>query len=149
MNTIDSKIASHEEEIRRLKLLKELLDNPELAAVAKEQLLKQADMKARSLPQQERETARPRRRSSHRRQLKKRALEIVTKSTEQLTARDVAEQLGKSGFTYEAVAVSKALRALADEKEINAAPGEKPKSAIKYSAPPSLLGMPVQEFRTH
>jgi hypothetical protein len=153
MNNIDSKIASHEEEIRRLKLLRELLSDPELAAVAKEQLLKQTEMKAAAQSRQEGGATRPRKRSGGKRQLKKRALEIVTKSTAMLTAKEVAEQLEKEGFTFKAkdktVAVSKALRSLADEKEIQAIPGEKSKSAIKYSAPPSLLNLPVQEMRMH
>jgi hypothetical protein len=153
MNNIDSKIAACEEEIRRLKLLKELLGYPELAAVAKEQLLKQAEPVRAAQPEQGRERSRPRRRSSRKRQLKKRALEIVKKSTAMLTAKQVTEQLEKEGFNFKAkdraVAVSKALRALSEEKEIQALPGEKSKSAIRYSAPPSLLNLPVQENITH
>jgi hypothetical protein len=153
MHNIDSKIAAKEEEIRRLKLLKELLDDPEIAAVAKAQLLKQAEIKVVAQSQREREKPRLSRRSGRKRQLKKRALEIVKKSTEKLTAKEVAEQLEKQGFAFKAkdktVAVSKALRSLADEKEIEAVPGEKSKSAIRYSAPPSLLNLPVQENFTH
>ena len=154
MKNIDSIIAAHEEKIRRLKLLKELLGDPELAALVKGQLSKQAEMTVAAQPQQDREMTRLRRRSGRKRQLKKRALEIVQKSTpEMLTAKQVADQLEKEGFVFKAkdktVAVSKALRSLADEKEIQSRPGEKSKSAIRYSAPPSLRNLPVQEMMTH
>ena len=150
MNSIEFKIAALEEEIRKLKLFRDLLKDPEFAAIAKEQLLKQAEVKGAAHQPQERETPRPRRRT--RRQLKKRALDIVTNSTEPLTAKDVTEKLASQKFDYDAVAVSKALRSLAREGEIRATPGEKAKSAIRYSALPSLLNvsdLSGQEMRPH
>jgi hypothetical protein len=150
MSNIQEKIAFHEEQIRKLRELGNLLSDPQIAATARELLLKSTvinvSVEATAEPRVER---RPRRQAGRKRNLKKKALEIVRESAHLLTAREISEIMALDGFTFRAknkkVAVSKALRSLADEKEIVSHRGEKDKSAIKYGRLPSLLNLPVQE----
>src|SRR5439155_4695908 len=99
MNDIRTKIAALEEQVRKLKVLDQLLSDPEVAAAAKEQLIKQAAATASS---RDKSDARPRRRNGRKRGLKKKALEIVSKSTVMLTAKQVAELIEKEGFNIKA-----------------------------------------------
>jgi hypothetical protein len=144
---IKAKIALHEEQIRKLKELDALLSDPEMAVTAREILLASARVAPATHSEPERRVRRNP--AGRKRNLKKRALEIVRSSASLLTAKDVAEIMEKEGYTFRAknsaVAVSKALRSLAQQKEIDLKRGDRDKSAIKYGALPSLLTLPVQE----
>lgn len=140
---LKGKISFHEEQIRKLRQLEDLLRDPDIAATATDLLLQQSSTPVRG-------SRHPHmRKRGRKRNLKNRALEIVKRSTQEMSARDVVAELEKEGFAFRAknrmVAVSKVLRSLAGEREIVSIPGAQPKAAIRYSALPSLLTLPVQE----
>ena len=71
------------------------------------------------------------------RKMTRRAVEIVNGSLLPITARDVADKMTNEGFNFKSgnkyIAVSKALRRVSEDNEINAQPGPSPKSPILYS----------------
>jgi hypothetical protein len=128
--------------LKKVRLLGELLGDPEIAAVART-ILATPDIGV-PMPKP---NIRKGRTGRGKRGLKKKALDIVKRSTAPLSAKEVAEAMEREGFTFEsvdkAVAVSKALRTLAKSQKIGHKKGDRPKDAIMYTRLPTLV--PVQE----
>src|SRR5258708_37218476 len=131
-----------DEQIKKLQLLRDLLSDPDIARIARTLLVERATPSpAPMLSVAPVAPRKGRRRKQKRGTLKKKALEIVKKSTRPLTARDVAAAMEAEGFDFESddktVAVSKALRTLARATKIDhRKSGEGAKSAILYTRLP-------------
>lgn len=119
---------------RKLQQLHELLNDPEIAPEVRQLF---AQRNGTAAPPSA--TAQPQRRGGRRKSKKlvRVALEVVQRSEGPVSARHVADQMEQEGFRFSAgnkyIAVSKALRRMADEKEIHAETGPTPKAPIMYS----------------
>jgi hypothetical protein len=141
-NTVSSVIR---ERIKRLQLLDDLLRDPEMAAAAREALAVESLAKpgigysvtvgnaAQNSRPARRRNPSPKRRGT----LIMKALDVVKASEKALTAKEVAERMRRDGFAFGAkspnVAVSKALRTLAEDHKIEAAQNGHARAAIHYS----------------
>jgi hypothetical protein len=131
------------DQIRKLQTLSKLLDDPAVMGMLSQILKLQPSLDSNSpdsfaAPQR----SKPRGKGRGRGELAKAALQIVSDSPKELSAREVADRLTAQGFDFgeaskpKEIVISKALRRLAVQKAVvsrRSGPGKK--SAILYRSP--------------
>jgi hypothetical protein len=148
--------------IKKLQALRDLLADPEMVELVQTMLVGNAPKPATVAASQEMQFEFPRPPRKYRRHggsLIDQAYKSLRQHGERTTAKDLADFMRSSGYKFKArdanIAVSKALRILADLGRIKAERGEHAKAAIVYWAPqpdPSLdlaTEFPAQEETTH